>query len=205
MNHITDALYWLSTGLLVPVIVMLLVLFARALLMAGSFFGAFMGRRAEERRLKIHLDALSFHKLEDFYKQLPSTKTSLYARYARLIIEARFSEAHSNKHLSMFELEADKQLSASKTLSKMGPVLGLMGTLIPMGPALLGLTTGDISAMAYNMQVAFATTVIGLATGAVGYITHQVKQRWFLKDQINLEFLHKIIAENRVKVCEEIY
>ena len=41
-------------------------------------------------------------------------------------------------------------------LTKFGPILGLMGTLIPMGPALMGLSTGDIGSMAYNMQVAFA-------------------------------------------------
>ena len=39
-------------------------------------------------------------------------------------------------------------------------MLGLMGTLIPMGPALVGLSTGDIASMAYNMQVAFATTAV---------------------------------------------
>ena len=53
----------------------------------------------------------------------------------------------------------------------MGPVLGLMGTLIPMGPALVGLSSGDIASMAYNMQVAFATTVVGLVIGAIGTLT----------------------------------
>ena len=42
-------------------------------------------------------------------------------------------------------------------------MLGLMGTLIPMGPALVGLSTGDIASMAYNMQVAFATTVVAVS------------------------------------------
>ena len=36
-----------------------------------------------------------------------------------------------------------------------------MGTLIPMGPALVELSTGDIGSMAYNMQVAFSATVVG--------------------------------------------
>ncbi|MDE6307409.1 MAG: MotA/TolQ/ExbB proton channel family protein, partial [Bacteroidales bacterium] len=61
---------------------------------------------------------------------------------------------------------------------KIGPILGLMGTLIPMGPALLGLATGDVASMASNMQVAFATTVVGLIIGAVGFITLQARQRW---------------------------
>ena len=78
----------------------------------------------------------------------------------------------------------------------MGPMLGLMGTLIPMGPALVGLSTGDISSMAYNMQVAFATTVVGLFAAAVGFITQQVKQRWYLQDMTNLEFLSNLFNES---------
>ena len=60
-------------------------------------------------------------------------------------------------------------------------MLGLMGTLIPMGPALVGLASGDIVSMAYNMQVAFATTVVGMAVAAVGLAILQVNKR-FLPD-----------------------
>lgn len=81
-------------------------------------------------------------------------------------------------------------------MTKMGPMLGLMGTLIPMGPALVGLSTGDIASMAYNMQVAFATTVVGLFSSAIGFITQQVKQRWYLQDMTNLEFLSELLTEN---------
>lgn len=49
--------------------------------------------------------------------------------------------------------------------------------------------------MAYNMQVAFATTVVGLFAAAVGFITQQVKQRWYLQDMTNLEFLSNLFNE----------
>lgn len=75
----------------------------------------------------------------------------------------------------------------------MGPVLGLMGTLIPMGPALVGLSTGDIASMAYNMQVAFATTVVGLFSSAIGFITQQVKQRWYMQDLNRLEYVSEVM------------
>jgi hypothetical protein len=45
MNFISDILYWISTGLLVPVIVLLIILFCRALLLAGSFYGQYMSIR----------------------------------------------------------------------------------------------------------------------------------------------------------------
>ena len=71
------------------------------------------------------------------------------------MLEVRNSRPHVERLLADFEIAADKDLAISKTLTKMGPMLGLMGTLIPMGPALVGLSAGDISSMAYNMQVAF--------------------------------------------------
>ena len=115
----------------------------------------------------------------------------------RKILQAKEYPAVVQRLLANFEIEADKDLATSKTLTKLGPILGLMGTLIPMGPALVGLSTGDIGSMAYNMQVAFATTVIGLVAGAVGFLTQQVKQRWYLQDMTNLEFVAELLNEKR--------
>ena len=105
------------------------------------------------------------------------------------------STAVANRVLSEYEVTADAELGKYKVLVKFGPILGLMGTLIPMGPALAGLSTGDISSMAYNMQVAFATTVLGLFSGAVGFILLQVKQRWFTSDLVYLDFLSELSRE----------
>ena len=68
-------------------------------------------------------------------------------------------------------------------------------TLIPMGPALVGLSTGDIASMAYNMQVAFATTVVGLFSAAIGFVTKQTKNRWYTEDMSNLEFMADLLEE----------
>lgn len=74
-------------------------------------------------------------------------------------------------------------------------MLGLMGTLIPMGPALVGLSAGDISSMAYNMQVAFATTVIGMLIAAIGLLQLQSDKRFFARSFNDIEFiLRKIIG-----------
>lgn len=48
MNYISDILYWISTGLLVPVIILLIVLFGRALLLIGSFFGQYLSVRKQK-------------------------------------------------------------------------------------------------------------------------------------------------------------
>lgn len=101
------------------------------------------------------------------------------------------------KILGDYRIKSEKELDESKLLVKIGPMLGLMGTLIPMGPALVGLATGDISSMANNMQVAFATTVIGIIIGAVGFITLQIRQRWAADDMNILEYTVDALQEQR--------
>ncbi len=197
MNYISDILYWISTGLLVPVIVLLIVLFVRSLLLIGSFFGQYMAIRKTEALLKQELDSLTIDKLPELGGKLPSKSGSLVMTYIHRILAMKDNPAHVQRLLAEYEITADKDLAISKTLTKMGPMLGLMGTLIPMGPALVGLSTGDISSMAYNMQVAFATTVVGLFAAAIGFITQQVKQRWYLQDMTNLEFLAELLNENK--------
>ena len=60
---------------------------------------------------------------------------------------------------------------------------------------LVGLSTGDIASMAYNMQVAFATTVVGLFSAAIGFVTKQTKNRWYTEDMSNLEFMADLVSE----------
>ena len=197
MNIISDILYWISTGLLVPDIVLLIVLFGRALLLVGSFYGQYHSIRKTEALLRNELNALTPATVMELADKLPEKSSSLVISYIRQVLQAHESPAQIQRLLANFEIAADKDLAISKTLTKLGPILGLMGTLIPMGPALAGLASGDIASMAYNMQIAFATTVVGLVAGAVGFLTQQVKQRWYLQDMTNLEFLSELLNEKR--------
>ena len=198
MNYISDILYWISTGLLVPVIVLLIFFFGRAMLLIGSFFGQYLAIRRTESLMAKELYGLNKENVSALSERLPKKNPSLVVTYMNRLLVAD-SAAMRQRLLSDFEIAADKDLSTSKTLSKMGPMLGLMGTLIPMGPALVGLSTGDIASMAYNMQVAFATTVVGLFAAAIGFITQQVKQRWYLQDMTNLEFVAELLNEKEGK------
>lgn len=197
MNTISDIMFWISTGLLVPVVILLIALFGRSLLLVGSFFGQYMSIRKTDKLIREKLETLTFENIDELSEQLPAKSDSLVVLYMRRILENQTSSAQVQRLLANFEIAADKDLATSKTLTKLGPILGLMGTLIPMGPALVGLSTGDIASMAYNMQVAFATTVIGLFAGAIGFLTQQVKQRWYLQDLTNLDFLAEILTEKR--------
>ena len=177
-----------------PVIVLLILLFLRSLLLVGSFFGQYLNIRRSGRALRTRLEGLTPDTVGSLEGMLPKGNRSLAVRYLNDILAHGDSPAHIRRILADFEIAADKDLSASRTLTKLGPMLGLMGTLIPMGPALVGLSTGDISSMAYNMQVAFATTVVGLFSSAVGFLTQQVKNRWYMQDMTNLEFVAELLG-----------
>lgn len=195
MDIITNTLYWLSTGLLVPVIVLLLLFFFRALLLGGSFYGQFIERNKNNQAIK---KQLRNRKLEDLSVERFSEKQRDSNELVQTIIEMVEKEnnrAGLDKLIGDYEIVADKDLGKSRILSKLGPMLGLMGTLIPMGPALVALAVGDVASMASNMQVAFATTVIGLFIGAIGFITLQTKQRWYADDMNILDFIADSIVE----------
>lgn len=196
MKAITEVLYWISTGLLVPVIVLLILLFLRSLLLLGTFFGQYLNMRRTESALAKLFKNLKRDGVDEMAANLPTKNCTPVVDTIRQVVEASHgesSEAHIDRVVGEFELQAAKDMSVSKTLTKMGPMLGLMGTLIPMGPALVGLAAGDIASMAYNMQVAFATTVIGLFAGAIGWLTQSAKQRWYMSDVNRLDFLSELL------------
>ena len=199
MNAISDIMFWISTGLLVPVIVLLILLFFRSLLLVGSFFGQYVSIRKTDKVIREQMETLHVNNVDHFAEKLPEKSNSLVVMFMKRILAEQQNKAQVQRLLANFEIAADKDLAISKTLTKLGPILGLMGTLIPMGPALVGLSTGDIASMAYNMQVAFATTVIGLVAGAIGFLTQQVKQRWYLQDMTNLECLVEVLNEKNEK------
>lgn len=199
MNFISDILFWISTGLLVPVVVLLILLFIRSLLLAGSFFGQYLDIRKNGRALREKIEGLTSETACCLEDMLPKNSNSLNIRYLRNLLAHRDNPAQMRRILADYEIAADKDLSTSRTLTKLGPMLGLMGTLIPMGPALVGLSTGDISSMAYNMQVAFATTVVGLFASAVGFLTQQTKNRWYMQDMTNMEFVAELLGAGEGK------
>ncbi len=199
MNTISDIMFWISNGLLVPDIVLLILLFFRSLLLVGSFFGQYVAIRKTDKLIREQMETLSTDNVDGLGGKLPEKSNALIIIYMKKILKEQHNKAQLQRLLANFEIAADKDLATSKTLAKLGPILGLMGTLIPMGPALVGLSTGDIASMAYNMQVAFATTVIGLVAGAVGFLTQQVKQRWYLQDMTNLECLVEVLNEKNDK------
>jgi biopolymer transport protein ExbB/TolQ len=197
-------MFWISNGLLVPVIVGLLFFFFKSIFMLGQLFNQYLLRNKQEKALRSTLRDLDKQNIVEFASVLGDAPQTKFTVAVLGLYGERKSLAHRNRRISEFEIRADKELGKSKVLVKFGPILGLMGTLIPMGPALVGLSTGDIGSMAYNMQVAFATTVLGLFTGAAGFILLQIHQRWIISDLADLDFISELLTQREKGVlCDE--
>lgn len=101
-------------------------------------------------------------------------------------------DLHLEKQLQMAELELIKGLDKIRFAIRVGPALGLMGTLIPMGVSLAALAQGDMPKMASNMVTAFTTTVVGLACGVAAYLMTVVKEKWVRADIREMEYLTEL-------------
>ena len=192
MDNTSQILFLVSDSLLIPDIIVLLVLFVRALFLVGSFYNQYITKYKNERQLRPILNQLTPERMEELQAALPEKDNSLYIKYLRAILDRPADDTYADYMITNFENEAEKDVVTSKLLAKVGPVLGLIGTLIAMSPALTGLSQGDISKMASNMQVVFATTVVGLVVSLVGLVTLQFKQRWYAKEVNQLDYITRI-------------
>ena len=199
MELISKTLFGIANSLLIPDIILLIVFFIRALVLLGSTYNLFMVRRRNNHRLGTVIKELQPSSIGSLRDLLPEKHDGLFTEYLADILDHPADEAYTDYLITQYETEVAKDVNLSRLLTKLGPVLGLIGTLISMSPALVGLSTGDISGMAYNMQVVFSATVVGLVISAVGLFTQQLKTRWYAKDVNALEFVSRIEIERHEK------
>ena len=101
----------------------------------------------------------------------------------------------ARKMIEEEELKAIKRTEKTDIIAKIGPALGLIATLIPMGPGLAALGAGDINTLSQNLIIAFDTAILGLTSAAIAYTISKVRKRWY-EDQIStLEALAESILE----------
>ena len=104
-------------------------------------------------------------------------------------------EALAEKLIENEEDIIEKKLQKTDIVTKIGPTLGLMGTLIPMGPGLAALGSGDVVTLSNAIIVAFDTTVVGIGSGAVAYVVSKIRRRWYEQYLSNLDALSKAVLD----------
>jgi biopolymer transport protein ExbB/TolQ len=142
---------------------------------------------------------------EDVSHNLPSERLAVFYNELGRIVNNRNSDIDSSliaarvqRLLEEQEREATKALERTRVLIRVGPMLGLMGTLIPLGPALVALSGGDMSELSSNLIIAFSSTVVGLLIGAVAMVVNSIGRRWYRQDLSDMEYT----AENLVASLE---
>jgi len=200
-SGIIGAMFMISNSLLYPVIIILLGLVAWSIISIGQFLSEYASRNRDVTKLKAGCsDATRCIQERDYKKAAEALKTSgsndllrdFLDDIAECLKENKFS-VEAEKLLQDHELRITKELEKARLVVKLGPMFGLMGTLIPLGPALMGLSTGNIQQLVTNMVVAFSTTVLGLLTGGIAYAILIVKKRWYTQDLSDMEYVVEVL------------
>jgi biopolymer transport protein ExbB/TolQ len=92
-------------------------------------------------------------------------------------------------NLADFDLGSLRRLGRTRLLVRAGPALGLMGTLIPLSPALGALASGNLAELTEKLRVAFSVTVVGLLVGMVAFGISLVRDRMYAQDLSIVEFV----------------
>jgi biopolymer transport protein ExbB/TolQ len=106
-------------------------------------------------------------------------------------------EHQLNKALADFDFESQRRLGRTRMLVRFGPALGLMGTLIPLSPALTGLAKGNTGELSQDLRLAFSVTVVGLLIGAVAFALSLSRDRMYGQDLSDLQYLAAVIDDPR--------
>lgn len=85
------------------------------------------------------------------------------------------------------ELWIMRRLEWLRIVSRSAPMLGLVATMIPMGPALLALTNNDAKALGGNLVVAFSAVILALVAAAISFFVLTIRRRWLLQELRSVE------------------
>ncbi len=179
---VTELIYQSSQMLLYPTLLLLGLSLLRMMWHLGELACDMLARRTRWRSSAARqLRGLSSVRQSGIADSLRSVTASRcqhpqVRRFAATLLEelagsGRYMLAARVQHLaSEAEAELVRDVNGIRALVRLGPCLGLAGTLIPLGPGLMALSEGDLSRLSAQLIVAFSTTVIGLLVGGVSYL-----------------------------------
>ena len=195
--NVEELLFEITDVLRIPVLVLALLELVMVIVELGMLTAEVSRRRTRglaklDRILDRASDAL---KAKDHGRAIEILRPAAYSPWMTDVLEGLVHVHERNdatdrisKRLAEFDLRSMRRLERTRVLVRMGPALGLMGTLIPLSPALAGLSSGDVERLTENLRVAFGVTVVGLLVGALAYTASLVRDRLYAQDYSDLEY-----------------
>lgn len=200
--YMINIMHSVSSALLAPTVILLMAFIVYSLYSVGSVLVELFVERKKYRavipELVARLDGATPEALTEVVDGsglLRTQKDDLdeLISYMYLPEDARTEVA---KRLLANENDAYKKaLGRTDIASRIAPMLGLMGTLIPLGPGLVALGEGDTATLASSLMIAFDTTVAGLATAVVCFVVSWVRRRWYSDYLVSMEALFNTLLE----------
>ncbi|MDR1959054.1 MAG: MotA/TolQ/ExbB proton channel family protein [Planctomycetaceae bacterium] len=201
LTFLSNAFSLISGAMLIPVMLGLLL----GLLMAFLCLGRLLRELMERYRFaKERADYSAVLESPDAVFAALSDNGGVLAGALNKIQNASGNTLLIDKTVAETEAYWQSQLEKLQTWVRIGPSLGLMGTLIPLGPGLLALASGDLKTLSDNLIVAFATTVVGVLIGLICGGVHTIRKRWYRNDAILLTFTaERMIPSSKKEVPHE--
>jgi biopolymer transport protein ExbB/TolQ len=202
-DDVYQAIFQASEALEVPVVLLALASLAWVVVELGAFL-AEVSRRVRRRLPALVRAADDARAQVDAGERETATKTLLTVAWSSAMADvlAEFARRTGTagaepllaKQLADFDFDRQRRLGRTRLLVRTGPALGLMGTLIPLSPALEGLANGDVSTLSDNLRLAFSITVLGLLVGAVAFAISLFRDRMYGQDYSDLEYVAAVLT-----------
>ena len=204
-NILTSTLDLVSQSLQIPVIIFLLLFAVAVVVLLGGLIREFRHRKTiSNAEMKNLISGISNAGSESEMlsiienSEIPNSQKNDLKEIISSDMDMESKIALAKKLVSSREKKLEKRLSYTDIITRIGPTLGLMGTLIPMGPGLAALGTGDIVTLSNAIIVAFDTTVVGIGAGALAYVISKIRRRWYGEYIANLDVLTDVVL-SRIK------
>jgi biopolymer transport protein ExbB/TolQ len=202
---IEELLFNIVDALRYPVLVAAMVALLLTLFDLGAFFVELTRRSRRDATMKLEQasraarQAIAEGDVPAATQALMPRATSAQMAEAlhQLVVQQHAERGQSDrmaKILADFDLGSLRKLERTRMMVRFGPAIGLMGTLIPLSPALEGLAKGNVNLLSENLRVAFSITVVGLLIGAVAFAISLVRDRLYAQDLSDLEYVATTLA-----------
>lgn len=199
-----DLLLDIANALKYPVFVLAFAALAAVVFETGAFAVELVRRRRRDLPRLERAASEARRELERGDKgraRVPLLRVSTDAAMAQCMRELVSEWGRPNaqdrvaKRLADFDFGSLRRLERTRMLVRAGPGLGLMGTLIPLSPALAALGNGDVKELSDGLRVAFGITVIGILVGMVAFMLSLVRDRLYSQDHSDLEYVTAVLFD----------